>query len=354
MKALFNFYRDNRRIYMQKINHPFWESYQNYPPVRYTSRRLARLCHFCNQVPSNNNKPFIIDYEHVLMMSGNSIDYTYMVKSARKIEDQLNNEKCKAIFVPSQGAIRETSKYIDISKILNKTHIVRPAYPTQTKNPRNHQGPFTILTIGNKFWGKGIPIAIEVFRVLREKYGNEVKMHLVSGDIPKDYPLPKGVRLINVPMLSNNLRSKLYNNAHISLFPCLHDSFAVYQESMAYGVPMIATRIYDKDELILEGETGYLVETPISLYDGAFGIEWKSWGHFQEIVKTKFENGCFSEMIDKIVTKIELLINNIDLVRNMGLAAQRLQREQYSVEYRNQKVEKLYNNISIRLNQSFD
>jgi len=354
VKGFINYLRDNRRIFMPKIEHPFWKTYQTFPPVRYTSRRLARLCHFCNYIPKDNSKPFIIDYEHVLMISGNSTDYVYMVNSAREIENQLTNEKCKAIFVPSQGAIRETSKYIDVSEIMNKIHIVPPAYPTQSENPHNHGGPFTILTIGNKFWGKGIPIAIEIFRILREKYGNNIKMQLVSGDIPRDYPLPEGLNLLYTPMMTEQIRSKLYREVDVFILPCLHDSFAVYQEAMAYGVPMISTRIYDKDELILDGQTGYLIETPLSLYDGAFGIEWKSWDHFQEIVKTKFERGYFSEMIDEMVTKAEILINDPALVMNMGMAAQKLHREKFSIEFRNKTVRKLYNNISKNLNNPLD
>jgi len=340
-----NFFHDDRHIYMDKSEHPFWKSYYTFPPVPYTLQSLARLCHFINFVPKNNTKPFIIDYEHVLMMSGKSRDYVYMVNSAQEIKNQLKNEKCRAIFVPSEGAIRETTRYIKTSEIMNKIHIIRPAYPPQPENRHNHSGPFTILTIGNKFWGKGIPIAIEAFRILRERYGSDIKMNLVSGDIPSDYPLPEGVNLLNVPMLDDRIRSKLYKNAHIFLLPCLQDSFAVYQEAMAYGVPMIITRIYDKDELVLDGQTGYLLDTPISLYDGAFGIEWKSWDEFQEIVKRKFNRGDFSGMIDEIVAKTEILMNDISLIRDMGQAAQRLQREKFSPNVRNRQVRQIYNQI---------
>jgi len=345
MEGFINFFRDNRHIYMQKSEHPFWKSYQTFPPAPYTLRKLARLCHFLNFVPKDNTKPFIIDYEHVLMMSGKSRDYVYMINSVNKIQRQLESKECQAIFVPSQGAIRETSRYVDISNIRNKIHIVRPIYPIQPENQHNHKGPFTILTIGNKFWGKGIPIAIEAFRILRKKYETDIRMQLVSSDVPLNYPLPKGVNLLNVPMMTDRLRSKLFRNGHVMILPNLQDSFVVYLEAMAFGVPIIATRIYDKDELILDGQTGYLIDTPISMYDGAFGIEWKTWDHFQEIVRAKFKQGDFSEMVDEIVTKTELLINDINLIRNMGAAAQKLQREKFSPETRNKQVRKIYNQI---------
>ena len=344
-ESIINYFRSDQHIYIKKHNHPLWKSYQTFPPVPYTLRRFAKLCHFLNYVPRDNAKPFIADYEHVLMMSGNSRDYVHMVNSSIKIESQLKDEKCRAIIVPSRGAIRETTRYIDSSEIMDKMHIVRPVYPPQRENLHNHSGPFTILTIGNKFWGKGIPIAIEAFRILRERHGNEVKMQLVCGDIPPGYPLPEGLNLINTPMLTDKLRVQLYSEAHVFIFPCLHDSYAVFQESMAFGVPIIATRIYDKDEIVFDGRTGYLLDTPISMYDGSFGVDWKTWGHFQEIVKTMYDQGKFTEIIDEIVMKAELFFNDIALVRKMGLAAQKIQRENFAPDSRNMQVRQIYDQI---------
>lgn len=344
VQKLVNGFVDDRRIYIDKSEHPFWKSYQDCAPVQYTLQPLARLCHFFNVVPKHNTKPFIIDFEHVLMMSGRSRDYSFMVASVERIRDQLLDDKCKSIFVPSNGAIREVLKYIAEPELVHKFKVVRPSYPIQL-DKQFENGPFKILTIGNKFWGKGIPIAIEVFRKLRKKHGDAIEMQLVCGDVPKGYPLPKGLKLLDIPLMSDSVRKKLYSEAHVFIFPCLHDSFAVYQESMAYGVPMIATRIYDKDELVLDGVTGYLVDTPLSLYDGNFGVDWDSWGSFQNIAQRMVEQGEFSDMIDKMISKTELLMHDRDLLMRMGMASQKIQREKFSAELKNIKVLDAYDQI---------
>jgi glycosyltransferase involved in cell wall biosynthesis len=170
-------------------------------------------------------------------------------------------------------------------------------------------------------------------------------MDLVCGDMPKNYPLPSGVNFISTPMLDSNVRAKLYSEAHVFLFPCLHDSFGVYQECMAYGVPMIATNIYDKDELILDGKTGFLVETPLSMYDGEFGIKWKTWDEFQQIAKEMFENGEFENMIDEMASKIEILINDRELLKSMSIESQKYQQQEFSIEKRNNDILKIYDEV---------
>ena len=166
-------------------------------------------------------------------------------------------------------------------------------------------------------------------------------MDLVCGDVPKNYPLPSGVNLISTLVLDSNVRAKLYGEAHVFLFPCLHDSFGVYQECMAYGVPMIATNIYDKDELILDGKTGFLVENPLSLYDGEIGIKWKTWDEFQQIAKEMFENGEFEDMIEETVSK-KILIKDRGLLKSMGTESQKYQRQEFSIEKRNKDILKIY------------
>ena len=340
-----NYFLYKEHVYIQKSAHVFFNTYENSPPIPYTSYDLADLCHFHNQIPPQNTKPFIIDYEHPLALSGHSTDYVYMINSTKKIEEKLNSVKCKAISVPSEGALRETKKYLDITNINKKIHIIRPAYPTKPENLHNHNGPFTILTIGNKFWAKGIPIAIEVFRVLREKYDKKVNMNLICGDVPNNYPLVDGISLIKKTHLSDKQRSMLYSSCHMLLLPCLQDSYAVYQEAMAFGVPIVATNIYDKNEFIINNQTGYLVDVPISLYDGKFGHDWESWNHFQEIVKDKFHSGALSKMTNDLVERTELLFNDIDLVRDMAKAAQKLHKEEFSIKVRNSKVKNLYRQI---------
>ncbi|MGP8321444.1 MAG: glycosyltransferase family 4 protein [Methanosarcinaceae archaeon] len=339
-----NYFEDHRRIYIDKSAHPIWSTYQTHPPVKYTFSIVSNLNHFFNRFPRIIYKPFIVEAEHLLHLSGKSRDYEYMLNSVDEIGIGLENSLCKRIIVPTIGAKRELQRYFESNDIIRKVEIIHPPYEKKPEKKFVANGKFKILNIGNKFWGKGTHLAIEIFKRIRAKY-YFVEMDLVCGDVPKNYSLPSGINHIRTPALDSNVRAKLYGEAHVFLFPCLHDSFGVYQECMAYGVPMIATDIYDKDELILEGETGFLVETPLSMYDGEFGIKWKTWDEFQQIAKEMFENGEFEDMIEEMVSKIEILINDRELLKSMSIESQKYQQQEFSIEKRNKDILKVYDEV---------
>jgi glycosyltransferase involved in cell wall biosynthesis len=343
LRGIINYLR-GARIYVDRCEHPIWKSYHDYPPVPYTSEKLALIRHYFNYI-RDDPKPFVVEYEHVLVLSGKTRDYVSMVEAAPAIEEQLRSENCRAIIMPTLGAIRETRKYINTEGLEHKFYMVRPAYPIQPDYDPPREGPFRLLTVGNKFWGKGIPIAIEAFRLLRENYGNEIAMTIACSDIPASYPLPDGLEVITIPNMDKKMRSQLYLNSHVFVFPCLHDSFAVYQEAMAYGVPMVATSIYDKDELVLDGKTGFLIDPPFSLYDGQFGVEWRSWAELVGKIQDSLKEGLFKPMIEEMVASIDLLINDRNMLVMMGEAAQKLHRESFSIEVRNNRIRKIYDMV---------
>ena len=324
-----------------------WQSYDTHPPVAYVTKEQARLCHFLGRVPSND-KPFIKEIEHVLMVPRLSRNYAAMLREAPRIEQEFRSENCKAIFGAADCVLRQVACHIDTSGMEDKLHLVLTAYLDQPDNTYEHTGPFTILTISNKFWGRGIPLAIEVFRALREKYGRNVQMKLVCEDVPADYPLVEGLELIRVHQLSSNLRYRLYREADIFLLLGLMQ-FGVILEAMAHGVPTVSTSGCNKGGWILSGQTGLIVEPPFYHYDESFGTEWKTWSQFCDIVKTRFEHGDLSYMITEAIAHVEFLMNNPDQLKKMGQAAQKLQREKHSFEVRNTQIRQIYTEILERI-----
>jgi glycosyltransferase involved in cell wall biosynthesis len=258
------------------------------------------------------------------------------------VREQLMHDTCRKIVVPSLGAANEVARYFDFKGILEKVEVVRPARNNENGEIKKTESPFTMLCIGNRFWGKGIPFALEVFKILRSRYGKDVQLVLVCGDVPADVNVPDGVILIDSPMLTKDHRTRLFDQAHVFLSPCVQDVFVAYLDAMAFGVPIIGTSIYDKSELVLHGDTGFLVNTPLSLFDGPLGIEWKTWDHFQSIIKKKYEEGAFLSMIEEMVFFVEKLMHDRPLLDRMGVASQKLQREKFSISSRNSRILDVY------------
>jgi len=335
-------------VYLDNKNKPMvWRSYRTHPPVASVPIEKAKLCHFIDILPDNNKKPFIHEIQHVLFVAGMSKDYMARLKQAPRIEQRYRSENCKAIFCPAVPILEQVGRHINISGIEDKLHLVLPAYPAQPDNPHEHTGPFTILTISNKFWGRGVPLAIDAFRTLRKKYGSAVQMKLVCEDVPNGYPLVDGLELIEARRLDGKLRSKLYQEASAFLLLSLHES-GVVLETMAHGVPTVSTPV-GGGSWAIPGQTGFIVEPPFHLYGEGFGTMWKTWDQFQSIVKTKFERGELAYMVTEAVAHIELLMNNPTLVKKMGHAAQAHQRERHSFVPHNEQVRKIYTDILERM-----
>ena len=334
------------KVYMDsRLNHTIWRSYLSHPPVPSVPRSKARLCHFIGDVPKDNNKPFIKEIQHVLFTAGLSRNYVAMLKQAPRVEKQYHSKLCKGVFVFSDSSLRQVYDHIDTTGIEDKLHIVLPTYPEQADKIYEHPGPFTIFTISNKFWGRGIPLAIEVFRELRKRHGKDVRMRLVCGDVPAGYPLVDGLELIKTRRLDWRHKRRLYNEADVFLLLSLMQ-FGTALEALAYGVPTVSTPNCDRGGWILPGKTGFVVKPPFYHYDHrSFGIEWKTWNQFQGTVKARFERGDLSYMITEAVAHIETLMNNPGQRKAMGQAAQKQRREKHSIEGRNKQVRRIYADI---------
>ena len=333
------------KVYLgSNSQHMIWRSYASHPPVAYVSQKNARLCHFIGNVPKGNSKPFIKNVQHVLFTAGLSRDYVAMLKQAPRIERQYHSKLCKAVFVPSDSALRQVGDHIDTTGIEDKLHIVLPAYPDQPAHVYEHAGPFRILTISNKFWARGIPLAIEVFRKLRKKYGKAVRMKLVCNDVPANYPLVAGLEIIRARRINEKLKRRLYNEADVFLLLSMMQ-FGVVLETMARGIPTVSTPNYHRGGWILPGKTGFIVEPPFYHYDAGFGRKWKTWNQFQSIAKARFKRGDLAYMVTEAVAHVEFLMNNPDRRKQMGQAAQKQQREKHSPEPRNRQVRQIYADI---------
>ena len=333
------------KVYLDnKGKHMVWRSYNRHPPVAYVSRKEARLCHFIGDVPKDNNKPFIKEIQHVLFTAGLSRNYVAMLKQAPRVERQFRSDNCKAIFCPADSILRQLTDHIDTAGMEDKLHIVLPAYPDQADHVYEHAGPFTILTISNKFWGRGIPLAIEVFRKLRKKHGKAVRMKLVCDDVPTSHPTVAGLEIIRARRISRQLKNRLYREADVFLLLSLMQ-FGVVLETMAHGIPTVSTPNGDKGGWILPGDTGFIVKPPFFHYDAGFGITWKTWNQFQSIVKARFEHGDLAYMVTEAADHVEFLMNNPDGRKQMGQAAQKQQREKHSFKPRNEQVRQIYADI---------
>lgn len=352
---IFNLKNDEFKIFIPYNKHPFWRTYFSHPPIKYLKTKyFSKIYHSHNLIPTGYKGYYITDIEHILHLSGYSRNYKKMIESAGWIEEQLNDSRCKAIILPTDGAKREVLKYLKHPESIEKKIVkIFPSFETKPAKKKEffQERVLNILFIGNKFWGKGTPIAIRVFENLRKKFKDTITFSLVCNDIPPEFKMPREINVISNQKLTESLRDELYGNAHLFLFPCLHDSFGVYLEALAYGVPVLTTKIYDKDEIVLHNKTGFLFDTPISLYDGNFGNDYRSWSEFIDLIKESLNNGLFDILIEQLTSQIETLIKDRNALEQLSINSQNFCANQLSFSRKNQEILEVYSKVIQEINK---
>lgn len=309
-------------IYLHKIKHKLWESYKYNPPIKYKKIKFFTETEHTFNVITNSKKKKIIEFEQILLLSGQSLNYELMLNSKANLIERLRCDDIRFLISPTNIAKENALHYLEDNKLISdKIKIIYPSinenrFKVFDEQKSNLSGRVKLLFIGQKFYGKGVPICLRIAEILNKK---KIDFHfkLVCRDIPKNIKVPKNVEILN-SKISENFKYELYDWCHLFIFPVVQDSFGVYLECLETNTPIISTNIYDKKDIITNNKTGVLIDTPLQLYEYKnFGIKWKDWNEFQEIFNDNFLSGVFENLSNKFVEKIEIFLNNPFLFKNM-------------------------------------
>ncbi len=117
------------------------------------------------------------------------------------------------------------------------------------------------LLVGRDFKRKGGEVLLEAFRQVRRKMRNATLV--IIG--PELQNLPDGVECRGFLRRENPAHVEIleeeYRKASVYVLPSLYEPFGIsLLEAMAHGLPCIGVREFAMPEIIVEGETGLLVE----------------------------------------------------------------------------------------------
>ena len=118
-------------------------------------------------------------------------------------------------------------------------------------------GAVKILFVGGNLERKGGLLLLEAFRALRDRY--PLELHLATRD--KLVPEP-GIFVYNNMQPNSAPLKQLYHDSDIFCLPTYGDCLPmVLSEAGAAGIPCVATRVAGIPEIVLDGETGFLMPT---------------------------------------------------------------------------------------------
>lgn len=207
----------------------------------------------------------------------------------------------------SSGVLKEAKKYgaqkiIWIPISINTAHF-------KLKDGKETREKITILSVGQINKRKGFGEIIEALKILK-KEDNIIPKLLIVGAVtnPRDevflrefQEMSKELNVEFRGWVPHNELDKIYNQADIFILASHVEALGiVIMEAMASGLPVVATKTSGAKDLVLDGETGFLV--PIK---DVFAIKEK--------IKILLENSDLRESMGRAGRRrIEELIKKID------------------------------------------
>ena len=129
-------------------------------------------------------------------------------------------------------------------------------------NPSEHAvGTKNVLFIGRLSIEKGIKYLVAASKKIKEEYPNSTFTVIApSASSYINILNANDIEVITAPLSFEELK-QYYTRADIFVLPSLHEAFPlVILEAMSCGVPVIASDVGGISDIILDGETGFLVK----------------------------------------------------------------------------------------------
>ncbi len=135
---------------------------------------------------------------------------------------------------------------------------------------RDYTRPWRLLFVGNDFERKGGDFLL---RLYREKLSQTCTLTILSNDpAVRSISMPPGVQHLH--SLSLEQLRQVFREHHVFVFPTRQDFLPqVLAEALAFGLPCIANDVGGIRDLVIDGETGFLMKGTDSLDQWAQRIQ---------------------------------------------------------------------------------
>ncbi len=295
------------------------------------------------------DKPWVIKIlDNPFALAGN--DYRLFRKNLAHLEEALSSDNCRAIIVHTEASKKIMEKYFS-KDVVEKAVVLTPAIPGDIKARKEITGQisdkrkeFTILFMGSTnnpdvFYLKGGLETLETFKLLSKKYDN-IKLIMrckIPREIIKRYGNLKDVEFLE-RYLSDEEMDNLYKNSDVLMSPGYNYFIMAFLEAFSYGVPIVALDTYGVKEFVHDGKNGFIVKPsrmlPINREDYPVSAITEE---FTDIIKKGDP-----EVIRQLAERVSMLIDNKELLEKLGKECQRLFKEDYSFEKKQDKLKKIF------------
>ena len=211
---------------------------------------------------------FIIELDNPWVMTG----YNFRAFPLYRIFIKwiLISERCIEIRCLSE-ACRESLRLLLGEKVYQKSKVYYPLIPQVVAKPTPIEKECRFLFIGTQFEIKGGAALLKAFKNVYEKFGKghlSIITHLPPqyNDLVKDC---SGITVYEAKFSRQEIFDKFMKNSDVLILPTYMESFGmVTLEALSHGLAIIATDMYAMKEMVIDGKNGFLLNPPISVWDG--------------------------------------------------------------------------------------
>ena len=297
--------------------------------------------------PVFRKKPWVVNVEWAHVLIGR--DMRHFTRYKGSVERLLASEYWKKILTWTEIAKKSILLNFRCAAFEHKIEVLPPAVHRKDFIKDYSEDKVRLLFIGSAndpedFEAKGGKETLQAFTILSRKYDNlELIIRAKLPDhIRSKYAGTSNIKIIE-EILPWQLLEEEFKQADIFIFPSHLLQNTVVLDAMSYELPVVATEIgASGGEYVEDGVTGFIVASSerVPYFMANFILTSETIYRSQLIKATQ---SVEDRVVDELVAKTSLLIENPDLRRKMGKAARReVNHGRFSIGERNKRLKRIF------------
>ena len=280
--------------------------------------------------------PFIVDLDNPYALTGYNIRaiswYRFILGAI------LSSPRCLEIRCLS-NACKQTVELLFTDQVSRKAQVCYPQLPKVRDSVAepNHQG-CRFLFVGTQFEIKGGPALLRAFRRVYEMHPSASLTFITH--LPPEYrslaESCPGVTVHDARFTREEIWNRFMRESDVLVHPTYIESFGmVVLEALSHGLAVIATDMYALREMVIDGENGFLLRPPISVWNGVMPSSYYyDWQNFKRYVQ-KTDTTTFEQDLERAMAT---MVQGLPRLRLMKKASSSLFAERFSEVGRQEAV----------------
>lgn len=299
--------------------------------------------------PVFRKEPWVLEipYEQPFLLVGHEPQFRRFKSVLIRL---LESDHCRKIVCCDAIVGEALLSQLGTSHLEKKIEVVERAVPRQQFTKASGNGAVRLLFVNSinirhkdHFFVKGGAILLEAFSRLSRRYP-EVEL-IMRGALPPELKArceeSRAITLLEQPLSAAEF-GQLWQSADIFVLPSHVTPDTVLIEAMSYELPVVTTNAWANPNIVQHGKTGLLIDDPImkrftegpTVHLGSPGIRQA----FRQVDES---------MVEQLVNRIGLLIENTDMRRRMGKAGRHeAEQGRFSLQARNEKLKRILDDVS--------